>query len=283
MLRRVLGSTFDVRADVRSGVHAHFDLTMFQQCIVNLALNARDAMPNGGPLSIEVGEALLSEAPASAPGVAPGPYVVVTVRDTGTGMAPEVLDRVLEPFFTTKPPDRGTGLGLSIVHGFVQQSGGFIEIDSQVGSGTEVRVYLPRVSSPQPSVRPVEPRIHTRRRESILVVDDERLLLNAMRRSLEREGFRIFQASEADGALAVLGEHLGEIDVVVSDVTLPGMSGTELVREVAQRSPRTKLVLMSGYADEEITRAPGTRFIQKPFEARALAALIHELLGHSPR
>jgi hypothetical protein len=289
MLQRLIGPHIGVRVDLRSeAARAKVDISLFEQSVVNLALNARDAMPNGGTLSISTEDVVLDDdATRIARGLAPGAYVLLTVRDTGVGMTPDVCDNAFEPFFTTKGRARGTGLGLSIVYGFAQQSEGAIQLESELGRGTVFRLYLPR-SDAAPAAETVSERTEPAVKptaashdETILLVDDEELVRRALIRCLERDGYHVLSAGGADAALDIVRTHDGAIDLLITDVLLPGMRGTDLAKAVAQLSPRTKLLLISGYTDGELegsVEAAHAMFLQKPFTPQRLGGVVRELL-----
>ncbi|HEX9127649.1 MAG TPA: response regulator, partial [Gemmatimonadaceae bacterium] len=255
-----------------------------EQVIMNLVVNARDAMPKGGTLTIETANVELDESYAKTRlSVKPGPYVMLTVSDTGTGMTPEVQARLFEPFFSTKEIGKGTGLGLATVHGAVARSGGFVNVYSEVGIGTSFKVYLPRadateriVEAPAP-VAPSHAGIQT-----VLVVEDAEGLRELVRRLLEKLGYVVLVAANADEALRRFEENPA-IDVLLTDVVMPGASGPELSRQLVQRRPALKVIYMSGYTDEAIVHHgvldPGIAFLNKPFTADALGRKIREVLN----
>jgi CheY-like chemotaxis protein len=250
---------------------------------MNLAVNARDAMPQGGTLTIETANVELDEHYARTHlSVQPGSYVALTVRDSGTGMTPDVLARLFEPFFTTKEPGKGTGLGLATVHGIIQRSGGSVSVDSELGTGTSFNVYFPRVDAPETVVeapaRVPRPRA---RGETVLVVDDAEGLRKLTRRLLERQGYTVLVAGNADEALQLF-EGNGSIDVLLTDVVMPGASGPELTRQLLERRPALKVIFMSGYTEEAIVRHgvlnAGIAFLHKPFTSEMLARKMSEVL-----
>ena len=250
------------------------DRTQLELIVVNLALNARDALPGGGKLEM-----------AAEPAVHDGArWVRLRVSDTGVGIEPDVQARIFEPFFTTKEGGRGTGLGLSVVHELVAQNGGEIEVSSTPGRGTTFSVYLPYVgapvSAPPREEPPAEPRA-TRGMETVLVADDEADVRDSLQGTLERYGYRVITAADADAALAIADELRSEIDVVVTDVVMPSMSGFELARRLTSIAPDLPVVYISGYPDEAIVEAPlpGPVFLPKPFTPPLLARTIREALG----
>lgn len=259
------------------------DQVQLEQVLVNLAVNARDAMPDGGVLTLETTGVVLDRPTASRLGCSPGAYVRLTVRDTGCGMAPEVLPHCFEPFFTTKPIGKGTGLGLSTVYGIVQQSGGAIEIDSAVGQGASFRIYLPgalRLESPQAQrTEELTPGLGT---ETILLVEDEVMLRELIREALEESGYLVLEADGVDEALRLGRQHAGSIHLLLTDVVMPGMSGQEVAHRLLKLNSRIKVLYMSGYTDDAIVRhgvlEKGIPFLQKPFTPADLERKVREVL-----
>jgi two-component system cell cycle sensor histidine kinase/response regulator CckA len=282
MLRRLIGEHVVVRITAPETVGpVTADPGQLEQVILNLAINARDAMPDGGTLTIELDEVLLEGASAYEVDVHPGPYARLSVIDTGTGMDADTVARVFEPFFTTKPLGRGTGLGLSTVHGIIKQSGGGITVESEPGKGSVFRVFLPRVDAPvDPGARPHETGGKKQRIETVLVVEDEEEVGRLARRILENHGYRVLLAKSPDEALMIAS---GEPDIAVllSDVVLPGMSGPALAAELVRTHPAVRVLYMSGYSDDALSqrgvRDPGTELIEKPFSANALVAKVDEV------
>jgi CheY-like chemotaxis protein len=258
------------------------DRGQIEQIIMNLAVNARDAMPAGGTLTIETASVELDEHTVHQHlGVTPGPYVTLTVTDTGSGMTPEVLARLFEPFFTTKGVGKGSGLGLATVHGIVTQSGGSVNVVSELGIGTSFTVYLPKtkpdtLAAPVSVARP--PQMGT---ETVLVVEDEAALRELAKRLLERQGYRVLLAANAHEALRAF-EGSALIDVLLTDVVMPGISGPDLTRQLAGRWPALKVIYMSGYTDEAIVQhgvlKAGIAFLHKPFTSDTLGRKIREVL-----
>src|SRR2546425_289683 len=289
MLRRLLGEDIDVLTKLGSALGAvRADAGQLEQVIVNLAVNARDAMPDGGRLTIETRNAELDDSYVRehVP-VQPGRYVMLAVSDTGTGMSAETMSHVFEPFFTTKEPGKGTGLGLATVYGIVKQSGGYVWCYSErgEGGGTTFKVYLPRVDAPvdQFPARAVLPR--TPGSETILLVEDEAALRALTRRLLEKHGYTVLEAGTADAALALARAHVGPIHLLLADVVLPGASGPTLAGELLSRRADLKVLFMSGYTEDAIVHrgvlARNTAFINKPFSGDNLAAKVREVLDGS--
>ncbi len=258
-----------------------------EQLLLNLSVNARDAMPDGGTLTIATRDTHLRERAARVltPEMTPGRYAEVTVSDTGTGINPEVASRIFEPFFTTKTPDHGTGLGLSTVYGIVTQAGGAISVDSEEGAGSTFHVYLPAVSVPAPTgpagtAGPAaRPAGALGSGETVLVVDDEPAVLRAAARILRRNGYTTMEASTGEQALSLLSTH--DVQLLLTDSVMPGMTGQALAGRAAELRPGLRVLHMSGYTPPGLG---GNRpaFISKPFTAEALLDMVHTVLGTSP-
>ena len=285
MLARVLRDDIAV-ALVRRGppTHAQVDPGQLEQVIVNLAINARDAMPRGGQLTIEVDGADLDAAGAAArPGARAGRWARLTVRDTGHGMDTGTLARVFEPFFTTKPEGQGTGLGLAMVHGFVYQSEGFIELESAPGAGTTFRLWFPAVAAARPPAvarRPSDSAL-PRGSAAVLVAEDDAMVRDLAVRVLRACGYAVTEAADGPSALAALREG-ARPDLLVSDVVMPGLSGLELAEQARALHPALRVCLMSGYPRDDLRRRgvlrPSDRFLGKPITPRALAEAASEAL-----
>ena len=289
LLRSALGESVALETVLASGLWtASVDANQLETSVLNLAVNARDAMPRTGKLTIETGNTYLDEAYAARHiEVKPGQYVMISVSDTGTGMPKEVVDRAFDPFFTTKEPGRGTGLGLSQVFGFVKQSGGHVKIYSEPGSGTTVKIYLPRhAAAPLVLTREPDPVSATSVGETILVVEDEEDVRKFTADVLSELGYRV--TSAADGLLALNElEKLGGVQLLFTDVGLPnGMNGRELAEEARRRWPLMKVLFTTGYARNAIVHHgrldPGVELIVKPFTQSSLAAKIRKVLDAAP-
>jgi len=260
------------------------DPGQIEQVILNLAVNAKDAMPDGGNLIIELTRAELDEGYARKHvAVKPGKYVMLSVSDTGSGMAPEVRDRVFEPFFTTKEKGKGTGLGLSTVYGIVKQSGGNIWVYSEVGHGTVFKIYFPQVEGAvEESKENIEGKELPGGDEKILLVEDERGVRELTAEFLRRQGYMVLEAQHGAGAFRTCEEHQGPIDLLVTDVVMPGMSGRELAGLLAPIRPEMKVLYMSGYTDDAVIQhgvlEEGVNYIQKPFSMAKLARKVREVL-----
>jgi PAS domain S-box-containing protein len=276
MLRRLIGE--DIRIELRlaptlGAVKA--DAGQLEQVVLNLAVNARDAMPRGGTLTIETTEEQQTEAMRGGHGVIPGPYVSLVVRDSGCGMDRATRARVFEPFFTTKEQGRGTGLGLSTVYGIVKQSDGYIWCDSTEGIGTTFTVLFPQL--PAETDASSEPAEQTLDRGAgvVLVTEDEDPIRALSRRILEREGYTVLEARDGREAIRVAAGYPGRIDLLLSDLVMPNVGGRELFSHLRLLRPDLRVLFVSGYTDDDILRRglsdPGSAFLQKPFTARALA------------
>jgi len=283
MLERLIGEDVTVVLGLQPGLASvKADRGQVEQIVMNLAVNARDAMPKGGTLTIETANVELDEGDAKTRSVTPGPYVVLTVTDTGTGMSPQVQARLFEPFFTTKEVGKGTGLGMATVYGIVMRSGGSVGVDSEVGKGTSFKVYFPRADVVEMAIETTPP--PRRRRagaETVLVVEDAEGLRELAKRLLDRQGYTVLIAANADEALQLF-ERNTSIDVLLTDVVMPGASGPELTRQLVERRPALKVIYMSGYTEDTITQhgvlMPGIAFLHKPFTSETLGLKIREVL-----
>jgi CheY-like chemotaxis protein len=285
MLERLIGEDVSVVLGLQPRLACvKADYGQVEQIVMNLAVNARDAMPNGGTLTIETANVDLDETYTRTHlGAKPGPYVVLTVTDTGEGMTPQVLARLFEPFFTTKEPGKGTGLGLATVDSIVTRSGGTIEVLTEVGTDTSVTVYFPKsdaaatVLEPPPSAAPA----HKAGTETVLVVDDAPGLRDLTRRLLQRLGYTVLIAANADEAVQMFEQH-PSIDVLLTDVVMPGISGAELTKQLIGRRPALKAIYMSGYTEDAIAQHgvinPGIAFLHKPFTSETLGRKIREVM-----
>ncbi len=283
LLRRLVGANVDMNLDLAADLGAvRADPAQVEQVIMNLAVNARDAMPGGGTLTIATANADLDAEQAAAAGLQAGPYVRLTVRDTGIGMDEATRARLFEPFFTTKESGVGTGLGLSTVYGIVQQSGGAVLVDSAPGRGATFDVWLPRIAeqAPPPADRASAPSRGAG--ETVLVVEDESTLRGIYERVLEDLGYTVHVRPDASGALAAVREEGVEPRVLVTDMNLPGMSGAELSGALRKRLPDLKVLYISGRTRPEAEGASlprGAAFLQKPFSNAELALQVQRLLG----
>jgi signal transduction histidine kinase/ActR/RegA family two-component response regulator len=285
LLSRLIGEDIQlaVRTESEQG-HVKADPSQLEQVIMNLVVNARDAMPNGGLLVIETSQVQLTRTPMHhIRPLSPGPYMKLTVTDTGCGMDQDTLSHLFEPFFTTKEEHKGTGLGLSTVFGIVTKNGGAIDVWSQVGHGTTFDIYLPRID-PQAgtSLLPGTPGIVGRGNETILVVEDEQSVRDLVREELTKIGYRIVEAMNGIEACLIATQRSGQFDLLLTDIVMPGMNGRELAGRLHLIYPNLKVLFMSGYLDD-VTANAGleqrrTAFLQKPFTPDVLARSIRELL-----
>nr|WP_288452414.1 PAS domain-containing sensor histidine kinase [uncultured Pseudomonas sp.] len=259
------------------------DSHQLENALINLAINARDAMPEGGTLRIETRNTQLGESEAHNYQVPPGDYLLLSVSDTGCGMPEEIIRHAFEPFFTTKPVGQGTGLGLSMVYGFVKQTGGYLHLESQVGHGTTLDLYLPRLPE-APTAQQADARRDAPRGtgERILVVEDDQVVRMLMIEVLEELGYQLIQASDAQSALGLLEQH-APLDLLLTDVGLPGMNGRQLADAARQRQPGLKVLFATGYAEGAELRdgylGDGMDMIAKPFSFDSLAAKLKAMLG----
>jgi two-component system cell cycle sensor histidine kinase/response regulator CckA len=320
LLRRLIGErvTLDL-APTKGGLWpVKADQSQFEQVIVNLAVNARDAMPNGGKLTLRAANVSTAESPELAPkGVTPGEYVLIEVKDSGTGIPPEVIDRIFEPFFSTKEVGKGTGLGLSTVYGIVKQTGGFIFPESVMGQGTTFRIFLPR-HVPVPEVPAIEEPTAEERtagvpetaaaaaksagraksaskpapkpaddtgRGTVLLVEDEEGLRGLNARGLTSRGYTVLQAANGLEAVEAFENHPGKIDLVVSDVVMPEMDGPTLLTKLRGRDPGVKIIFVSGYAEDAFEKnlPEGDMykysFLAKPFTLKQLVGAVKEAMS----
>ncbi len=283
MLSRLIGEHIRLRLTLAPELGAvRADPGQFEQVIMNLAINARDAMPAGGQLVIETANVHLDETECRRhQGIRPGPHVMLAVTDTGVGMSAETRAHLFEPFFTTKGPDGGTGLGLATVYGIVGQSGGAIAVASDLGRGASFTIYLPRVEEPvTPIGRARAVTGSADGSETVLLVEDAEEVRAVARLFLQTHGYTVLEARHGDEALAISARHRGSIDLLVTDLVMPRMDGRELVRRLAPARPRMKVLYVSGYSDDTITTTQelGAPFLEKPFDSDVLARKVREVL-----
>jgi two-component system cell cycle sensor histidine kinase/response regulator CckA len=289
MLRRLVGEDVDVvtlASAKRATVLA--DQGQLEQVVMNLVVNARDAMPSGGKLTLETSEVVLDEAFALAHlGARPGPHVMLAVTDTGSGMDAGTLARIFEPFFTTKELGKGTGLGLAIVHGIVQKAGGTVWVYSEPGKGTSFKIYWPTTDEARDSSAPVPQPTSLNGTETILLVEDDEQLRSVARTVLARHGYGVIDARSPDEAMINVQRHVGPIDLLLTDVVMPGGSGPDLAARLATERPETRVLYMSGYAGDAAVRhgivASGMAFVQKPVTPSLLLYRVRQLLDGSRR
>ncbi len=281
---KIITSTFDRRIQVQTRsqggpLWVDANPAQIEQAVLNLCINARDAMPEGGVLTLESSRVVHGENdPARPSRCLPGSYACLTVRDTGVGMPPQVMSRIFDPFFTTKEPGKGSGLGLSMVYGSASSAGGFVQVASEVGLGSTFSIHLP-LKTP-----PVEYRSLTRSSAlepgsgTVLVVDDEPMVLAFAEEGLKRLGYQVFTAADGAQACDVLGTHSGQIQIVLLDLVMPGITGLETCRRLRAMKPNLKVILTSGYTSTEVVRdaqlAGATGFIGKPYSLEELSAAL---------
>jgi len=285
LLRRLIGEHIDLRTSLDPDLgRVMVDPSQIEQVIMNLVVNARDAMPTGGKLFLETSNVRLEENWCrNHPGSTPGCYVMLTVTDSGCGIDEATISRIFEPFFTTKGPGKGTGLGLSTVFGIVKQSEGYITVESRQGQGSTFRIYLPRFDEPVETPLPTASAVVAESgEETILLVDDNELLRGAVSAFLTLRGYTVLQAGSGHEAVELIRIHKGPIHLVITDVVMPQMSGMQLVQQICSQRPATKVLYMSGYAEEAIVRQgalePGTTFLTKPLSMVFLLNKIREML-----
>jgi PAS domain S-box-containing protein len=283
MLSRLIGEDVELTTRLDPDLHnVTADAAKLEQVIMNLAVNARDAMPGGGRLLLETANVELGEGyPRHHPGVEPGDYVMLAVADTGSGMPPEILDRVFEPFFTTKPTGQGTGLGLATVYGIVKQSGGDVWVHSEPGRGTTFKVYLPSTDAAvEESPAPGDAEPTARGGATVLLVEDELALRDLVLDTLSEAGYTVIAAAGAEEALDRAASHRGPIDVLLTDVIMPGISGPALARRLQELRPETRVVFMSGYTANTLGQQGVSEqdVLEKPFSAAALVRKLESVL-----
>jgi PAS domain S-box-containing protein len=286
LLRRSLGERIILEFNLADGLRpAMTDANQLENALLNLVINSRDAMPDGGKLRVETGSAVIRPGEHSLQDDAePGDYTVIVVADTGSGMAPETVAKVFDPFFTTKPIGQGTGLGLSMVYGFVRQSGGHVRIESEVGTGTTVRLYFPRhdcAETTRSAVTASEAFIPEGTGETVLLVEDEPSVRMLIAEVLRELGYALIEASDAEMALPILASNV-RLDLMITDVGLPGLNGRQLAEIGRGHRPRLKVLFVTGYAEHATNRAdflaPGMKMVTKPFSLEDIAVTIREMI-----
>ncbi|HXL20688.1 MAG TPA: ATP-binding protein, partial [Streptosporangiaceae bacterium] len=284
LLVRTLGEHIELITDLAADLGLVLaDPGQIEQVLVNLAVNARDAMPRGGKLTLETTATHVDETAAAQAELPPGRYVAVKVSDTGTGMPKDVVDRVFEPFFTTKPKGQGTGLGLATVYGIVTQAGGHVRIYSEPGAGTRLTALLPVTGQAPAAATPPPAQPRRGNGETVLVVEDEAAMREVTRRILARNGYHVVAAASGPDALTVVTSQREHIDLLLTDVIMPGMQGKELAGKVRILQPDAAVVFMSGYTQGLLSAQgvlePGIHLIEKPFSETTLLTKLHEILG----
>jgi CheY-like chemotaxis protein len=286
MLRRLLGEDIELLTRLAPDLdRVRADPGQLEQVILNLAVNARDAMPQGGRLTLSTATAVPDEALLRAhPEMHRGAHVLLTVGDTGCGMDEATRARLFEPFFTTKEVGKGTGLGLATIYGIVKQSEGQITVESTPGQGTTFRIYLPRHEEEPRKARRTSPSFQLPSgSETILLVEDEELVRNLAHMVLQHQGYRVLVAGLGAEALRLASEHVGQIDLLVADVVMPGMSGRQLAQEMAHSRPKMKVLYLSGYTEDAMGRhgvfeGKATALLQQPFTPDELAQKVRDVL-----
>lgn len=288
MIRRLVGEDIELITELEPTLKAvKADPARMEQVIMNLVVNARDAMPEGGKLIIETGNVYLDPSYAQEHfEVIPGPYVMLAVSDNGLGMDRETKNHIFEPFYTTKEPDKGTGLGLSTVYAIVKQSGGNVEVYSEPGVGTTLKIYLPQVEEELAAAEPrISEVVQLKGSETILLVEDEKMLLNLMAKTLREHGYTVLSAQDGREALRLSEQYPGPIHLILTDMVTPQVTGRQLTERLCSARPETRVLYMSGYTEKATAEhgdAGGGQFIQKPFTAAALVRMVREVLDASP-
>jgi PAS domain S-box-containing protein len=285
LLRRTIGETIDLAIVAADDLWCTLcDPNQLESALLNLAINARDAMPDGGKLTIATANARLDGVTADTPALAPGDYICIAVTDTGTGMSAEVVARAFDPFFTTKPIGQGTGLGLSMIYGFARQSNGHVTIDSKLGQGTSIRLYLPRhhgdvAAAHASAIRAAE---HAATGETVLVVEDEPVVRGVILEMLGEQGYRTLEAVDGPSGLRILRTD-ERIDLLVTDVGLPGMNGRQLADQARETRPGLKILFITGYAESVAMSdgflQPGMEMITKPFDLGNLSRRVRAMIS----
>ncbi len=289
LLRPLIGENIELATRLSSDAgRTRADAGQLEQVIMNLVVNAKDSMPEGGKITIRSLNVTIRQNVGEHRFIQPGRYAVITVSDTGHGMDKETQSRIFEPFFTTKEKGKGTGLGLSTVYGIVKQSNGYVFAESQIGSGTTFHVYLPRVEESLADVCPVAAQESEKGGcETVLLVEDEDSVRELVRLTLSSRGYKVLEAENGEAGLRVAEETKGTIDILVTDVVMPGIGGRELAKKIVAKRPTTRVLYLSGYTEDAIatqgTLTPGTAFLQKPFTLQNLAKKVREVLRSQPQ
>ena len=284
MLTRIIGDHVRLLIETASDLgHTRADPGQIEQILLNLVVNARDAMPHGGTVRIATANAALDDQFVLAhPGSAAGDYVALSVEDTGNGIAPEILGHVFEPFFTTKGPGRGTGLGLPTVYGIVKQSGGYVAVDTKVGVGTTITTYLPLVDEPLSESVPRPPLRTVNGNETVLIVEDDESARELMRKALAPHGYSILEARDVWDALTIARSRSAPIDLLLTDIVMPDMNGPQLAQHIVTMHPKVRVLYVSGFPQASIigssTVSERVSFLPKPFVPGALLASVREAL-----
>jgi len=287
LLRPLIGENIELHTRLAADLgRTRADAGQIEQVIMNLVVNSKDALPKGGKITIQTANANLGhdELRREYSYIQPGPYVMLSVSDTGQGMDKETQARIFEPFFTTKEKGKGTGLGLSTVYGIIKQSGGYVLVQSEPNQGTTFRIYLPRVEDAAEPLSPARvSRSQTGGSETVLLVEDEESVRQLVRETLEAKGYKILEADNGEAALRIVAQHSDVIHMLITDVVMPGMSGRELSARLCASHPQTKVLYLSGYTEDAIVHEgvlePGSAFLQKPFTLQMLSRKVREVLG----
>jgi PAS domain S-box-containing protein len=285
LLRPLIGENVEFDAQLSpEAAHTRADAGQLEQILMNLVVNAKDAMPNGGKLTMQTQNIVVDENHRRGQTfIRPGQYVMLSVSDTGMGMDKETQSRIFEPFFTTKEKGKGTGLGLSTVYGIVKQSGGYVLVQSEEGRGTKFQIYLPRVEGIAEKHAPQSTPAILGGSETVLLVEDEESVRQLVRDTLTAKGYRVVEAENGEAGLAAAAQHQGKIDLVITDVVMPGIGGRELIKQLAELRPETKVLYLSGYTEDAIisegTIERDAAFLQKPFTLKSLSQKVREVLG----
>jgi CheY-like chemotaxis protein len=283
MLRRLIGEDVELILRLEHGLGGmKADPSQIEQLIMNLTVNSRDAMPEGGKLIIQTANVEVDGAYSRLfPDLKPGSYVMLQVSDSGWGIDPEILPRIFEPFFTTKVPGKGTGLGLAIVYGVVKQSDGNIWVYSDAGRGTTIKIFFPCIDTPVKRIDPVPARQwKVTGSETILLVEDDEALREVTRKVLETGGYTVIEAHDSFRATEIAEKHKGKIDILLTDLVMPGMSGIQLARVLAAQDSSLRILYTSGYAGELVPEgfSEDSPFLEKPFSQLALLRGVREVL-----
>jgi nitrogen-specific signal transduction histidine kinase len=287
LLRPLIGENIELQTQLAPDLgRTRADAGQIEQVLMNLVVNSKDAMPNGGKIIIQSANARLNheDVRREYSYIQPGLYVVLSVTDTGEGMDKETQLRIFEPFFTTKEKGKGTGLGLSTVYGIIKQSGGYVLVQSEPGQGTTFRIYLPRVEDALEPVGTAGTSLSQNGgSETVLLVEDEESVRQLVRETLESKGYKVLEAENGEAALRIVSNYSDKIDMLITDVVMPGMSGRELSARLCASRPQTKVLYLSGYTEDAIGHEgvvdPDTAFLQKPFTLQMLSRKVREVLG----
>src|SRR5208337_118085 len=288
LLRPLIGENIDLvtRLSTETG-HTRADAGQLEQVIMNLVVNAKDAMPEGGKLTLRTADVTVRPNFSEHRFIHPGRYAVISVSDTGHGMDKETQSRIFEPFFTTKEKGKGTGLGLSTVYGIVKQSNGYVFAQSEVGKGTTFYVYLPRAEENAEELSPAKPQQNEAGGcETVLLVEDEESVRELVRVTLVSRGYQVLEAENGESGLRIAEAFKEHIDILITDVVMPGIGGRELAKKLLSLRPGISVLYLSGYTEDAVVTPgamdPSTAFLQKPFTLQNLAKKVREVLRSKP-